>query len=206
MKYSVKRIENENQIESCNRFEVDKYLWNSKQEPTVYGWMGYLENQGLFVKMVCEEKEPKCTYTKPNAPVCFDSSMEIFLAFPEENEEINNECMYTNFEINALGTMLANYGRGREKRKRITNEHYRQTKVRTPVEESRWYLEVLFPEDYLKTICNIKKLKNGSVFYCNFYKISEDEKLLHYGCFSPIKKDYPDFYLPIFFSKAYIER
>ena len=48
-------------------------------------------------------------YYRHNDPVYTDSAMEIFLAFPEENQALSNECMYTNFEINAYGAMLANY-------------------------------------------------------------------------------------------------
>lgn len=102
--------------------------------------------------MVCEEKNPKRVYYKQNDPVFEDSAMEIFLAFPEKEKPLSNECMYTNFEINANGAMLANYGRGRKNRHSISKEQFALTGVKAVIEEEKWYLEVLFPESYLKEI------------------------------------------------------
>lgn len=66
LEYRVKRIKCKEQIEQCERFFIDRYMWDSKQNPPVYGWLGYVENEGLFVKMVCEEKNPKRVYYKQN--------------------------------------------------------------------------------------------------------------------------------------------
>ena len=56
MKYTVKKICEKSDIKKCENFVIDKYMWNSTQEPKTYGWLGYLENKGFFVKMVCEEQ------------------------------------------------------------------------------------------------------------------------------------------------------
>lgn len=204
LEYRVKRIKCKEQIEQCERFFVDRYMWDSKQNPPVYGWLGYVENEGLFVKMVCEEKNPKRVYYKQNDPVFEDSAMEIFLAFPEREKPLSNECMYTNFEINANGAMLANYGRGRKKRHSISKEQFALTGVKAVIEEEKWYLEVLFPESYLKEICDFESIKKGDYFYCNFYKISESEELRHFGCYSPIESETPNFHLPVCFAQARI--
>lgn len=206
LQYQVKRINEKTEIEQCEKFYINQYMWNSKQEPKAYGWMGYLEKEGLFVKMVCEEKNPRRLYTKHNDPVYRDSAMEIFLCFPKEGEALSNDCMYTNFEINANGAMLANYGKGRQNRTSITTEQFGQTGVKAVIEEDRWYLEVLFPETYLKEICDFEKVKAGNAFYCNFYKISESEETLHFGSFSPIKSETPNFHLPVCFAQADIEK
>lgn len=206
LQYQVKRIKQKSQIEQCEKFFVQHYMWNSRQEPKTYGWLGYLENEGLFVKMVCEEKEPKRCYEKPNDPVYQDSAMEIFLCFPEEGQTLSNDCMYTNFEINANGAMLANYGKGRNGRKSVSKEVFEGSKVRAVVEDDRWYLEVLFPESYLKEICDLEKIKEGKNFYCNFYKIAESEEIQHFGSYSPIESETPNFHLPVCFAEAVIEK
>ena len=69
MKYFVKQIHDKSQIEQCEPFAIHQYMWNSTREPKAYGWMGYLEGQGLFVKMVCEETNPKRVYQNPQDPV-----------------------------------------------------------------------------------------------------------------------------------------
>lgn len=205
MEYCIKRIKNKNEIESCNMFYVDNFMWNSKMQPKTYGWMGYVEGEGFFIKMVCEEKNPKRTYTQPQDPVCNDSSMEIFLAFPEKDEELTNECMYTNFEINSNGAMLANYGRGRKDRNPITEQQYNATGVNAVIEDDGWYLEVMYPLEYLRTICDIDGVIEGNHMYCNFYKIAEDKGIEHYGSFSPIDSETPNFHMPVCFAKAYVE-
>lgn len=202
MQYRVKRIKDKNQIEQCEPFYINQYMWNSKQEPRVYGWMGYIEGEGLFVKMVCEETNPRREYKNHKDPVYIDSTMEIFLAFPEG--ELNNDCMYTNFEINSNGAMLANYGKGRHGRQFITDAQYEQTGVKATIEADKWYLEVLFPESYLNEICNFNEIKTGKEFYCNFYKIAQAEEVLHFGSYSPIDSATPNFHLPVCFAKAII--
>ncbi len=203
MGYHVKRIKEKSQIQQCEKFTINHYMWNSKQTPRAYGWMGYLENEGLFVKMVCEETNPKREYKNHKDPVYKDSAMEIFLAFPEG--QLTNDCMYTNFEINSNGAMLANFGEGRNNRQFISDEQYEQTGVMADLEEDKWYLEVLFPESYLNQICDFETIKKGTSFYCNFYKIVESEEGLHFGAYSPIDHETPNFHLPVFFSEAVIE-
>ena len=55
MEYRVKTIFNKEEIESCQRFSMDHFMWTCLQKPEAYGWMGYLKYQGLFVKLVCKE-------------------------------------------------------------------------------------------------------------------------------------------------------
>ena len=54
--YSKENCE-KSDIKKCVKFVIDKYMWNSTQEPKTYGWLGYLENKGFFVKIVCEEQK-----------------------------------------------------------------------------------------------------------------------------------------------------
>lgn len=203
MRYQIKRIKQKEQIEQCEQFSINQYMWNSKQEPKAYGWAGYIEGEGIFVKMVCEEQNPKREYKNHKDPVYKDSAMEIFLAFPGE-EKLSNDCMYTNFEINSNGAMLANYGKGRENRQFISDKQYELTGVRAVREETKWYFEVLFPESYLNRICDFESIKKGSTFYCNFYKIAQAEEIQHFGSYSPIESETPNFHLPVCFAEAKI--
>lgn len=204
MLYQVKKIQDKTQIEQCEQFKINQYMWNSKQEPKAYGWLGYIENEGLFAKMVCEEANPKRVYQNHKDPVYMDSAMEVFLAFTEEGEELTDHCMYTNFEINSNGAMLANYGKGRKDRYFITDEQYEMTGVKAIIEEGKWYFEVLFPESYLKEICDFEKVKEGKMFYCNFYKVGQSDEIEHFGSYSPIDSPTPNFHKPVCFAEAKI--
>lgn len=202
MTYQVKRISGKEEIETCEPFAINQYMWNSKQEPKTYGWLGYLEGEGLYVKMLCEEKEPKRECKNHKDMVCKDSAMEIFFAFTEEGENLTNDSMYLNFEINANGAMYAKYGKGRKNRTFLTDEQYEMTGCKANIEEDRWSVEVLFPESFLREVCDFDAIKAGKIFYCNFYKIAEAEEIEHYGSFSPIESETPNFHLPIFFAEA----
>ena len=114
MEYIVKKINQKSEIEQCEKFSINQYMWNSTQSPKMYGWMSYLDNKGLYVKMVCEEKDPKRVFKQHRDRVCEDSAAEVFLAFTEENEALTNDCMYINFELNANGALYAKYGKGRK--------------------------------------------------------------------------------------------
>lgn len=204
MKYHVQKINNRNQIETCEQFAINQYMWDSKIEPKTYGWVGYLENEGLFVKMVCEEANPKRECQNHKNMVCKDSAMEIFFAFTEEGETLSNNSMYLNFEINANGAMYAKYGKGRKNRQFISEEEYELAGCKAVVEEDKWSLEVLFPEVFLKKVCDFENIKSGKTFYCNFYKIAECDSILHFGSYSPIENETPNFHLPVFFAEASI--
>lgn len=205
MTYHVKRINEKNQIETCEKFAVNQYMWNSKQEPKTYGWIGYVEGEGLFAKMVCEESNPRREYKNHREMVCNDSAMEIFFAFTEEAEALTNDSMYINFEINANGAMYAKYGKGRKNREFITEEQYEMTGCKAEIENDRWSVEVLIPESFLNQICDFNQVKAGKTFYCNFYKIAECKEIEHYGSYSPIDSETPNFHLPVFFAEAVIE-
>ncbi len=204
MAYQVKRINKKEEIESCDQFAIEQYYWDSKQEPKAHGWMGYLENQGFFVKMVCEEKNPRREHTEHRKRVCDDSGMEIFFAFTEENEDLSNDSMYINFEMNANGALYAKYGKGRKNRTFITEEVCEMCQTKGCVEEDTWSVEILIPESFLEEICDFERIKAGKMFYFNFYKISETKEIEHFGSCYPINSPTPNFHLPVCFGKAVI--
>lgn len=204
MRYQVKKIRMKDELELCNLFEVANYMWDSKMSPKVYGRMGYLENKGLYVKMYCEEVNPKREFHNHRDPVYQDSTMEVFLAFPEKDEALSNNVMYTNFEMNANGAMYAAFGKGRKGRQFISDEMYELSGCHAEIEDDRWSVEVIFPESYLRSICDLDAMLAGGTFYCNFYKISESKEIEHYGSYSPIDSETPNFHLPVCFAEAVI--
>lgn len=205
MNYLVKRIKNKTAIESCVRFDITNYMWDSLRKPKTYGYLGYIEGTGLFAKFFVEEANPKRMYTQNRDPVYKDSAVEVFLAFLKDGEALSNNCMYTNFEFNSNGALLANYGEGRHGRKSITDEQFLLADCTTQLLEDRWTAEVTIPESYLYQICDFDAVKSGQTFYCNFYKIAESSEDLHFGSFSPIDSPSPNFHLPVCFAPARIE-
>ena len=202
--YQIRKIRSKEEIASCDPFQISYYLWNSKRRPAVSGKMGYIPGEGFFVRMVCGEKEPLALYTAYMDPVCRDSAMEIFLAFPEEGEKLGNQVMYLNFEVNANGAMYARYGKGRKGRQTMPEAWLLVCDVQTEVSEGSWTLTLLIPEGYLKQECGISRLDENTELYCNFYKISETPEIEHYGSFHLIENEKPNFHLPIYFERCQI--
>lgn len=205
MNYSVKRIKDKSEITSCMRFDITNFMWDSLCQPKTYGYLGYIEGTGLFAKFFIKETDPKREYTQNRDRVYKDSAVEVFLAFLKDGESLSNDCMYTNFEFNSNGALLANYGVGRKGRQSITDEQFELANCTTTILEDHWTAEVTIPESYLYQICDFDAFKNGKEFYCNFYKIAEDEKIMHFGSYSPIESSTPNFHLPVCFAPAKIE-
>ena len=116
MEYQVKIIDSPENADKGTLFTINNYMWTCLTKPKAYGTMTYLKDKGFYVEMTCEEKNPKKEYHNYMDPVCKDSAMEIFLAFPQKGEPLTNDCMYTNFEINANAALYAAYGKGRKNR------------------------------------------------------------------------------------------
>jgi len=207
--YEMYTISSKAEIVNCPTFEVSHFLWNSKQQPKTVGRMGYLEGKGIFVQMTCYERNPRRTFCKHRDPVYQDSALEAFFAFPNhqllDNGTFNsNDVLYFNFEINANGAMLAQYGAERYKRTFLTDEEYELTEVKTTMEEDCWSIELIVPNQLLKQVADISDLLPETIFYCNFYKISESKEIEHYGAYSKIFSETPDFHLPQYFAKVVI--
>ncbi len=205
MAFQVKTIENKNQIETCESFEITYfYPCDTGYEPKAYGWMGYLKEKGLFFKLVCEEKNPLRVYKNNRDRVCEESAMEIFLAFPEEGEALTVDCMYTNFELNANGAIYSKFGKGRNNRQFISEETCELMECTAQVDEDKWSLEFVVPEKYLEDICELDAIKAGRSFYFDFFKIAENKEIEHYGIYAPSKNEKPNFHYPNDYMEAVI--
>lgn len=213
MEYRVKRIKSREEITSCHRFEVNHFQWADGPKPETYGYMGYIQGQGLYVEMCCREEKPKRDCKDPEgrfvsekgARVCDDSAMEIFVGFPGKEGVMTGDSLYLNFEINANGVMYAKYGEGRRNRSFLPPEIYALAAPGAVVREDYWMVHVLFPEDFLKEISGVDLSEPGAEFYCNFYKISETAEIEHYASFSEVGSETPNFHLPQFFARAVVE-
>lgn len=205
MAFQVKRISEKKQIETSESFSITRYYaCESGYQPKAYGWLGYLENKGFFVKLVCEEKDPMREYKNHRDRVCEESAMEIFMAFPEEGEALTVNCMYTNFEINANGAIYAKYGKGRNNRQFISEEICELAECAAIVEEDKWTLEFIIPEKFLYEICDLDGIKSGKAFYFDFFKIAENKAIEHYGIFAPSQNETPNFHYPNDYVEAVI--
>jgi len=208
--YTTLFISEREEIASCPLFRVDTVQWNSKRSPATIGRMGCIPDEGLFVWMKSDEPDPLRTMTQHMDMVCRDSALEAFFAFPERSvapEEAytpDDNGLYFNFEINANGAMYAKTGRGRRGRAPLLPEEFEAAGPRARLLPGGWEAEFLVPMALIHRLSGIGKFRPGDVFFCNFYKISENPGIEHYLSYSPIDADTPNFHLPRFFAKAVV--
>lgn len=199
----VEIIRSEVELESVEPFYVRHLLWGTRNLPETYGYIGFVPEEGFYLKMICEEKEPLRTYGHDMDPVCQDSAMEAFFLF-----ETGGTCAehpgYMNLEMNANGALLAAYGENREHRTNLSKEQCLQVCHRAKIGEASWEISLHIPLCVLDEIYGPLHLGKGSTFSCNFYKISETKEIEHYASYAPVLTETPDFHRPEFFEKAVI--
>ena len=201
----VEIINNANELETLEPFEVSCLLWGTERIPKIYGYLGFVPDDGFYLKMICMEKDPLRTYTKDQDPVYRDSAMEAFFMFePAQQMEREEQNIYINLEVNANGAILAGYGSQRTYRSYLTSDERKELQCRTEVKDDRWTVSLRLPVSLLEKLYGHVDLKAGSTFSCNFYKISETKEIEHYASYSRILSDTPSFHLPEYFAQAEI--
>ena len=68
----VQLIENKELLESVELFKIENLLWGTEKIAKTYGYIGFVPGDGLYIKLVCEEKNPLRIYKKDQDPVYKD--------------------------------------------------------------------------------------------------------------------------------------
>ena len=200
-KYSIYMIGNLDELDTCPEFEVSNVQWNSTRSPRTTGRMGYIADEGIVVRMRCEETNPLTTKTKNMEMVCFDSAMEAFFAFTDDGSVPTMESLYFNFEINSNGALYAKTGYGRAGRAELLPAEMTLVDPKAWLEDDAWYMEITVPNQLLQRFLG-KTLSAGDTFYCNFYKVGQTPEIEHYMSYNYIESDKPNFHMPPYFAKA----
>lgn len=205
MLVDVEILQSGRELESVAPFRVETLLWGTKKIPETYGYLGYVPGDGFYLKMVCQEPEPLRKHTADLDPVYQDSAMEAFFLFDSEKEG-EGLPVYVNFEANANGALLAAYGEERVHRSYFLKEEMKAFACKAQINPDSWNITLKIPQKILEKIYGPLRLEEGSVFYCNFYKISETAACEHYASYSPVLARTPNFHLPEFFASAKLVR
>lgn len=200
----VEIIKSAAELESVNPFHVDKLLWGTKSIPETTGYIGFVPGDAFYLKMICKESEPLCTYTQDMDPVYRDSAMEAFFQFEANASRL--QAIYLNFETNSGGALLAGYGRERVYRTYFSKDVCQEFRSTAKVEKDHWTWDLRLPVAVLEEIYGPLHLEEGSTFTCNFYKISETKEIEHYASYAPIRSEIPSFHLTEFFETAVITK
>jgi hypothetical protein len=199
MSYRVRIIQTIEQLEECEIFHIDHYQWTEDAGPKAYGKMALLDGYGLVISMTAIESNPLRSYIVDDDPVYRDSALEAFLNFSPEQEEQR----YLNFEMNANGAILSQFGTAKRRKSLSTLTPLRGT-CEAVIEASSWRVLLKVPMELICSIFEINPLQLGDSFTCNFYKICETSGKEHFGSFAPIDNATPNFHLPEFFAGAIV--
>ena len=131
-----------------------------------------------------------------------DSCVEVFIKDPEKAD-------YYNFEINALGKVLACYGPVREGRTRRPQEQMKKILRFAHLEGGpldkdgiqTWRVGVVIPFELI----GLHPDNLPHSIRANFYKCGDKTAHPHYVSWSPIDTPKPDFHRPDFFGKLILK-
>lgn len=181
------KIETLEELKTCPKLELDHILWHSKVAIKTEAQCAYNE-AGFVIKFIVHEQEPLRRFKNDQEFVFKDSAVEFFISF--------NLPYYFNFEVNANGAILAEYGIKKEKpsdREYISQKDLNMIKRHVDITADHWsiILEIPFTlfEAYQKDI-------DFNHFTFNLYKIAEDTKIEHYHSYGPVRSEQPNFHRP----------
>lgn len=175
---------------SCNNWAAD-YPYT----PKVTAYLAYSDSY-IALLFAVEESHIKAVELEDNGRVWEDSCVEFFVKNPVGEG-------YYNFEMNAIGTLLAAYRTSRDSATHFSTENLakviRYTSFdHTPIDihnQSSWWAVELIPFSLLGLSSSPAKLD------VNLYKCGDNLDRPHFLSWSPITLDKPNFHCPEFFGE-----
>lgn len=199
MTYQFRMIQTIEQLSECELFRIDHYQWTKDVGPKAFGKMALLDGFGLVISMTAIESDPLRSYTEDDDPVYKDSALEAFLNFAPNQEEQR----YLNFEMNANGALLSQFGTAKSRKSLSTLTSVKAT-CEAKIEEDSWHVILKIPMELICSMYEINPLQRGESFTCNFFKICGAPGKEHFGSYAPIDNATPNFHLPEFFAPAMV--
>ncbi|MBR5886169.1 MAG: hypothetical protein IKY93_05885 [Alistipes sp.] len=176
---------------------LDSHNWSDEYPyaPTVTARVAVSDSHIALMFNVLEE-HTKAVEMESNGRVWEDSCVEFFVANPVGEG-------YYNFELNAIGTLLAAFRTSRENATHFSVEQI--AKIRrfgqfehSPIDvvgQSSWWVAELIPFEAIGLSCRPRTLR------ANFYKCGDNLRRPHFMSWSPIALDKPNFHCPDYFGE-----
>ncbi|MCR2805250.1 carbohydrate-binding family 9-like protein [Paenibacillus soyae] len=150
----------------------------------------------LQIQFRAYEPEPLVRFANLNDPVYKDSCVEWFLQ-PDPLQDAR----YLNFELNAAGTILVGLGTGRLDRVYLEADELPPLHIRAERQlqdpatgETYWSVRFRLPLSWLAGLFPGFQPGPGARMRGNFYKCGDETALPHFGSWSRVGADEPDFH------------
>jgi len=193
-RYTVKKIKNASEIDSLPKAFIDKYVWGGEYRPEAYAQLGFIDGEGLYFKLTCFESAPKAVYKNYNDQVWLDSCLEFFVS------PCNDDKRYLNIEMNSAGAYLCGLRYSRENKVDIATVA-EPPKVKATKYADRWTVEGLLSLETVEKVFG----RFDKEFKGNLYKCGDETEIPHFGMWSPVGTETPDFHRPEYFGDFVIE-
>ncbi len=146
--------------------------------------------EGISVMMHTKETGLRCECTTENGDVYKDSCMEFFIK-PDVHDT-----RYMNFEFNPKGVLHLGLRTGRKSKEQIDIDR-KIFRIASLAKEGDWTLKFYIPDSFLLEYFD----KISPVCKGNFYKCGDCTDHAHFGAWSEVETDTPDFHVSDFFGK-----
>lgn len=179
---------------------IDHFFWLEGHTPETAARLVYVPDYGFILRMTCAETDPKAVYTRYNEPVYTDSCLEFFCDWLGDGR-------YINMEMNPKGTLLSCIGSDRHARIPIAELTGGEIfPVKGEILEGSWQVTAAIPTALLCRILGVDAIPfaEGYTLRGNFYKCGDETPVAHYGMWSPVGTQKPDFHRPEFFGELVI--
>ena len=170
-------------------------------KPSVTFALSY-NQEGLYLQYDVKESCVQAAQGKINAPVYQDSCVEFFISFDEG-------AGYYNFECNCIGTVLAEFGKGKHDREILPESSLAKIRYQSLIRKEKaeelvnWQLTVAIP--YEVFLHHQLAGLQGHQCKANFYKCGDLLPEPHFLSWSNIESPEPNFHLPQFFGTLLFE-
>lgn len=175
---------------------MDKFPWPRLNQPFSMAQMVW-DEQGIQVKMQTDERPRFMNLRDFSEVVYTENCMELFL-MPDPVRDRR----YFNWGFNPAGAMLHSIGADRYNRELLNARSWEKLfRLHTEPCAWGWALYFYIPFDYLREYFPQMDVREGMEMRGNLFKIADGTDAPHYGCWSYIDTDNPDFHTPEFFGR-----
>ena len=196
MKYKVVKTDifdpdiNSHEWDRANVGYIGVNRWKEFAHAPITSFKILRGDDGISILMHSEEKNQRAECLEQNGMICQDSCMEFF--FKPDPLDLN----YFNFEFNPKGILHLAIGNGRHGRVLI-DEDRATFRIQTKTKDDEWSVKFFVPNEFiLKYFKRVAPVCKG-----NFYKCGDLTDHEHYGVWSEVEVEHPDYHVPDFFGR-----
>ncbi len=202
--FYILHIDADEEVDFTNapKAHLDIWRWGkSFYAPVTYGQIVFREGDGFYVRMECEETDPRAVNTEFNGPIYEDSCMEFFAQYKHGISK-----KYVNIEMNANGAFLCYFCNSINDNVTIDTVTENIPTCESFKTDTIWGVNLYVPLAMLDDIYGGDTLTLGDTIMMNFYKCGNKCDPPHYGMWNDVPLEKANFHVPQYFAEVEIRK